>query len=299
MARATNFDELREMMDRMFEHGDADNEAFKPRPSDVIISPAGKSGTTWLQQMVHSIRTGGRHTAYEDIYEVVPWIDMATRLGLDLDADQPAEPRAFKSHRTWDDVPQGCRYIVSFRDPKDVAVSTYRFFEGWLMEPDAIELEHFVATLFDDTEREGSYWHHTTSWLTQRDNPDVLLLTFDDMKQDLPGVVRRVAAFLGTPLGDDEFARAVELSGFAYMSANPGPFQDPWLSAWTREHLDLDHDDAASSKVRVGEVGANRRELEPATAARIDGLWAAKVGAEAGVMTYEDLVDELRVARAA
>ena len=30
--------------------------AFQPHPTDVIISPYSKSGTTWLQQIVQSLR---------------------------------------------------------------------------------------------------------------------------------------------------------------------------------------------------------------------------------------------------
>ena len=59
--------------------------AFKPRPSDVIITPFGKCGTTWLQQMVHSLRSGG-DLDFDDISRVVPWIETAYGLGLDLDA---------------------------------------------------------------------------------------------------------------------------------------------------------------------------------------------------------------------
>ena len=295
MGRATNLDELRSLLQDLFPNGSQDNDAFVPRPTDVIISPTGKSGTTWLQQMVHSIRSDAEQD-YEDIYEVVPWIDVATQLDLDLDADQPAEPRAFKSHATWDDVPKGCRYIVSFRDPKDVVVSGYRFFEGWLLEPGLDLLEDFVdASLFRD-DITGTYWHHTISWLDQRDNPDVLLLTFDDMKRDRAGVVRHVAAFLGTPAGEERLAFATERSGFAHMSANPGPFGDPWLRDWSIEHLGLPGDSDAS-KVREGRVGSNRQQLSPETAARIDERWAETVGAATGFLTYQELVDELRSAR--
>lgn len=290
MGRATSLDELGALMEGLFPHWEQDEAAFTPRPTDVIISPYAKCGTTWLQQIVHTLRTGG-DTDFEEIYEVVPWINVATQLGLDLDAEQRAEPRAFKAHATWDEVPAGCRYIVSFRDPKDALVSMYRFFEGFLIEPGTIPLEDFVASRLGD--QPGSYWDHTTSWLAQRDNPDVLLLTFDDMKQDLPGVVRRVAEFLGVPTDPERLAVATELSGFAYMSANPGPFSDPWMVAWAVEHLDLPPD-ADASKVREGAVGSNRRQLDPATAARIDEVWAATIGAETGLLTYDALVEDLR-----
>ena len=90
---------------------------FTPRPTDVVIAPFAKCGTTWLQQMVHSLRTGG-DVDFDDISRVVPWIETAYDLGLDLDAPQRAEPRAYKSHLAWDVVPKGARYVVAVRDPR-------------------------------------------------------------------------------------------------------------------------------------------------------------------------------------
>lgn len=41
-------------------------------------------------------------------------------------------------------VGAGARYILVVRDPMDVAVSFFKFFEGWLFEPGEIELDEFV-----------------------------------------------------------------------------------------------------------------------------------------------------------
>lgn len=102
---------------------------------------------------------------FEDIYEVVPWIDVASLLGLDLDADQRANPRAFKSHSGFDEVPKGCRYIVSFRDPKDAVVSHYRFMEGWMFEPGSIPIDEYVERRTLDRDTGMDYWRHLSSWL--------------------------------------------------------------------------------------------------------------------------------------
>jgi hypothetical protein len=133
--RATTLAELQVKMGRLVsDAGFAAGLAFVPRPSDVIIASYAKCGTTWLQQMVHSLRTGG-DLDFDDISRVVPWIETASDLGLDLDGTQRGEPRAFKSHLAFDQVPAGARYIVSVRDPRDALVSAYRFFEGWFFEP--------------------------------------------------------------------------------------------------------------------------------------------------------------------
>lgn len=77
---------------------------FSPRASDVIISSFPKCGSTWLQQIVHTLRSRG-HQDFDDISSLIPWIELAEPLGLDLNADQPFEPRAFKSHLPQDLAP--------------------------------------------------------------------------------------------------------------------------------------------------------------------------------------------------
>src|SRR4051812_45596068 len=91
--RATTLAELQVKMDRLVSKaGFAVGLGFVPRPSDVIIASYAKCGTTWLQQMVHSLRTSG-DLDFDDISRVVPWIETAADLGLDLDGPQRSEPR--------------------------------------------------------------------------------------------------------------------------------------------------------------------------------------------------------------
>ena len=50
--------------------------AFQPKPTDVFITPYSKSGTTWLQQIVHCLRSRG-DMDFDDISRVVPWLEVA------------------------------------------------------------------------------------------------------------------------------------------------------------------------------------------------------------------------------
>lgn len=43
----------------------------------------------------------------------------------------------------------------------------------------------------------ASYWVHLVSWVRHLDDPDVLVVFFEDLKEDLPAHVRRIAAFMG------------------------------------------------------------------------------------------------------
>ena len=49
--------------------------SFSPRPCDVIVVTPWKCGTTWMQQIMHQLRSGC-DMFFEDIDEAVPWIEL-------------------------------------------------------------------------------------------------------------------------------------------------------------------------------------------------------------------------------
>lgn len=129
-SRATTVEELETVLGKFWDEAAEERGlAFKPNPSDIIISPYAKCGTTWLQQIAHGLRTGGS-MEFDQITAVTPWIEVAYDVGWDLEAPQVAEPRLFKSHVSWHDIPKGARYICSFRHYYDAIVSFYLMTSG-------------------------------------------------------------------------------------------------------------------------------------------------------------------------
>lgn len=262
--------------------------AFRPGPSDVIISPFAKCGTTWLQQIVHSLRTGG-DLDFDDISRVVPWLETALDLGIDLEAPQRGTPRAFKSHLAGDAVPPGARYIVATRDPRDAMVSAHKFFEGWFFEPGAISVEtlaraHFLAT--------RDYFTHLASWWRRRDDPGVLLLAYEHMLRDANATVQRVATFIGIDADDALIDIAVEQSSLASMQAHADKYDDLMMRTRSEAVCDLPAG-SDSSKVRAGGSGSHRAEMPADLIAEFDAAWRATMGAEFGLDTYAALLDAL------
>jgi aryl sulfotransferase len=47
---------------------------FRFRPGDVVVATYGKSGTTWVQQVVGQLLLGGREDV--DVPELSPWLDL-------------------------------------------------------------------------------------------------------------------------------------------------------------------------------------------------------------------------------
>ena len=265
---------------------------YRPRPGDVVISPAGKCGTTWLQQTFHTLRTGG-DMDFDDLSRVVPWIETARSLGLDINAPQRGEPRGFKSHLTFERLPTGAKYVVSLRNPKDALVSMYRFMEGWFLQPGAVPIAEFAGSTLAEREDAGGYWNHLISWWGQRDNPDVLLLSYEHMTVDPQTNVRRLAAFCGLPLDDALLALTLERSSLPYMLAHKDRFDDAMMRRLSEEkaHLPPGGD---SAKVRKGGVGGHAGELPPEVDAAVDAMWAKVVTPKLGFADYADLEATLR-----
>jgi len=258
--------------------------AYRARPTDVIITPFGKSGTTWTQQLVHTLRTRG-DMDFDDISRVVPWIETAHKLGLDINAEQDAAPRAFKSHLTYDKVPKGATYINVIRDPIDAAFSAFKFMEGWFIEPGAVSPDDFVAM----SSARAGYQRHFVSWWPHRHDDNVLYLVFEHMKQDLEGTVEQIAKFVGIELDDELRAITLEHASLPFMQKFSDRFDDAMMRRESEaELLPVGSD---STKVRVGKVGVHH--LSDETVAAIDKLWLEIVEPVTGFDSYQALIDSL------
>ncbi|MGH6878510.1 MAG: sulfotransferase domain-containing protein [Rhizomicrobium sp.] len=257
---------------------------FRPNSTDVIIAPFAKCGTTWLQQTFYTLRTRG-DTDFDDISRVVPWIETAGALGLDLDAPQRGFPRGFKSHLAYDRVPKGARYVVSFRDPKDALVSDYRFMEGWWFEKGAISFADFAQSRLDRRSTGRDYWHHLLSWWCERDNPEMLLFSYEHMRAEPAAHIRRLAAFCGIALDEALLRLTLERSSLAFMLAHREKFDDKLMRELSESRGGLPTG-SESAKVRTGEIGAASREMPPETAATLDAVWREAITPKLGYHDY-------------
>ncbi|HEX7034897.1 MAG TPA: sulfotransferase domain-containing protein [Pseudomonadales bacterium] len=286
--RATTMAELHALQSRLLTREEiAKGLAFRPRPTDVIIAPFGKSGTTWLQQIFHTLRTRG-DTDFDDISDVVPWIETAAALGQDLEADQKANPRGFKSHLGWDAVPKGGRYIVSIRDPKDALVSAYRFMEGWFIAPGTVSIADFARAGYLGGPEGRSYWAHLASWWQVRHDPAVLLLSYEQMHRDPEGTIRRVARHCGIALDDELLAITRRHSSLEFMLAHKNKFDDLRMRMLSEARCGLPPG-SDSAKVRLGRVGSHRDELPDEIRAAMDARWKEQITARFGYPDYAAL----------
>ena len=116
----------------------------------------------------------------------------------------------------------------------------------------------------------------------------MLFFAYEDLKQDLPGAVDRVAAFIGIDLTPALKDVVVEQAGFEFMKRHAHQFDD---------HLIRKYSDAASglppggesNKVATGKAGGAKPLLSDAAQAALAAKWDETLGVEFGLKDYSAL----------
>ncbi|HAV77837.1 MAG TPA: sulfotransferase [Anaerolineae bacterium] len=261
---------------------------YKPAPTDVFIVTPPKCGTTWMQQIVHGLRTRGSMD-FDEISRVVPWINMAHDTGIDIHAPQAADPRAFKTHSTLDEVPKGGKYIVILRDPKDALLSHYHFFEDFFFEKGSIDIETFAREHYIP----GRDVHkHVTALWDKRSDERVLPLLFEHMKADLSGTIDKVADFIGIDLDEELKQIVLKQSDIKFMQAHKDQFEDHLIRKARSEAMRLPLD-GQLNKVRNGQVGESNDVVPEHIKKELDDVWQTDVAPVTGLKSYEVLKNEL------
>lgn len=262
---------------------------YAPRPGDVIVASWAKSGTTMMQQMFHQLRSRG-DMDFDDISRVVPWDDMAATIDFDMEQDQPFAPRGFKSHREYERLPAGLRYVVTVRDPKETYASFYRFWNGWLIEPGAIPIEGFFPFWMGGGPGGCDYATHLLSWYARRDAPDTMLASYRWVLANKRAAIRRLAALCEIAL-DDGLADIVERNTSRdFMVRHQDKFDDALVCAAMARRMGLPRD-GQSAKVHA--EGSDAKALPRAVVDAIDEMWATKIAPVTGNADFPALAAEI------
>ena len=286
MARARSLAEYEAQTGYISDESLAIGLAYTAQPTDIFISPYSKCGTTWMQQIVHGLRSGGSMD-FKEIPEVVPWLEMAHDMQTHPDAPQVAKPHAFKSHLRFDQLPKGGRYIVVLRDPVDAMVSLLRFMDGWFYKRGSVSLEEFAQHYL--RLGPGGYWEHAASWWRVREREDVLVLTYEEMKADLAEVVDRVADHMGQGYDADRRALATRQAEFSFMKAHAHQFNDNLLRRIRDPKMGLPPAEI------TGKVATGKTKVEVPQSIRddYDRHWRETLGSEFGLGSYQDMRNAL------
>ncbi len=210
----------------------AASSTFAPDHRDIFIATQMKCGTTWMQQVVYEVLMAGKGDLSDDghrhMYALSPWIESYSSVSLE-DAPRVGrrEARIIKTHLPADLCPYdaSAKYVYVTRHPVACyasCVDFIRMLAGPLVPPTDALLGWFCS--------ERMWWrswpdHVEGWWRWSEDRSNVLFVHYEEMLDNLPAVVHRVAAFLDASLSDEEKAEVVRKSTFEYMKANEEVFE--------------------------------------------------------------------------
>lgn len=213
---------------------------FVFRDDDIVVATYGKSGTTWMQQIVGQLLFGGDPGI--EVATMSPWLDLrvppkAEKLPV---VEAQTHRRFLKTHLPVDALvfSPRAKYIYIGRDGRDVVWSLYNHHananRAWYealndtpgrvgppIEPPTSDVRQYWRDWMD---RDGypfwPFWENVRSWWSIRNMPNVRLVHFADLKRDLPGQIRRIAAFLDISVDESNWGAIVEHCSFDWMKQN-------------------------------------------------------------------------------
>lgn len=208
--------------------------AYQPRPEDVFVVTQMKCGTTWMQHLVYQVLLRGQGRIPEGggtLYALSPWLEGRRSVPVAeaplVGRERPG--RIIKTHLPARLCPfsPAARYIYVARHPVSCYASCIDFVvtNVGAMAPDAAAFEAWYTS--PELMWWGTWTDHVKGWWDRaRGAPNVLWVSFEEMRRDLPAVVRQVAGFLGVaPLTDAELAEVVRTCSFEYMRDHHDAFE--------------------------------------------------------------------------
>ena len=213
---------------------------FQLRDDDIIIASWGKSGTTWVQQIVAQLVFDGKEVP---VGELSRWLEFQRFSKDEVFACLEAQTnrRLIKTHLPVDalGLKPALKYIYVARDGRDIAFSMYSFAAGFEdaereapqedpnvppRAPITRDLRGFFHDWLDGASGGGyritPFFPNVQGWWDARRLPNVLLVHYANLKADMAGEIRRIARFLNITPSEAAWPLILRHCSFDYMKHN-------------------------------------------------------------------------------
>ncbi|XP_047465877.1 sulfotransferase 2A1-like [Mugil cephalus] len=200
-------------------------EEFIFRPDDIIIATYPKSGTTWMQEIVPLVVSGGDPESVESLpnWDRVPWLEIHQTSDLALSKRPP--PRMFATHFHHNMMPPSFfevkpKVIYVMRNPKDVFTSSFHFNGMTTFLVNEMSQSEYLKKFLEGKAAYGSWFDHVKGWLNAEDKENVMYIAYEEMITDLKDSVSRISRFLEKPLDADIVEKIADRCLFKNMKQN-------------------------------------------------------------------------------
>eukprot|EP00928_Gymnodinium_smaydae_P065443 TRINITY_DN48597_c0_g1_i1.p1 TRINITY_DN48597_c0_g1~~TRINITY_DN48597_c0_g1_i1.p1 ORF type:complete len:353 (+),score=43.37 TRINITY_DN48597_c0_g1_i1:110-1168(+) len=258
------------------------------RPEDVVVITFPKTGTTWLQQTCEQLRTGGDMT-FAEITERQPWLDFAWDCGQDLNSDQIANPRIFKSHQLLSAINTGAKYLSIIRNPEAVLLLWFAFqkAKGRPIFVDCADANDYARTRhFEGHNIFGTnVWEYYVELWEASMEANVLVLCYESLISNQSAYLPAIADFIGVSADAKLLHTVSAMTSKEFMSKHDGQFDDNFITRMGRELGRAVKVLEPAAKVTTG----HKTKITDATKVWLQSNWASIVTPRTGFACYEDM----------
>uniref|UniRef100_A0A669PGU4 Sulfotransferase n=1 Tax=Phasianus colchicus TaxID=9054 RepID=A0A669PGU4_PHACC len=204
--------------------------SFETRSSDVILAGYPKTGTNWLEQMVREIESADAKYTEEEMKERInaeKELQMFPRLefgdpGVFERMKKLPSRRIILTHLPPHHLPpsllQGkVKILLLVRNPKDTAVSYYHFYNNMPVLPSFATWDEYFAAFMNGKLAWGSYFDHLMEWNRHIDHERMMMISYEELKENPVLGMKKIAAFFGFSLSEEEFSRIAKKTSFQAM----------------------------------------------------------------------------------
>ncbi|XP_063306456.1 sulfotransferase 6B1-like [Pelobates fuscus] len=196
-------------------------ESLEAREDDVIIVTYPKCGTNWAIQIFHEILFSMQN---KEVTINQAMIEFGKPEKVEYLKGQPS-PRVFSTHMFYDHLPKSffekkVKILLILRNPKDTAASYYHFSNTNPVLPSFESWDLFFKAYMEGKVCFGSYFDYTLDWNKHVDEENIMVATFENLKEDFKSELQKISDFFGLSLTDEQISLVESKTDFKTMKEN-------------------------------------------------------------------------------
>ncbi|XP_026701448.1 sulfotransferase 6B1-like [Athene cunicularia] len=207
--------------------------SFETRSDDVILAGYPKTGTNWVGQIIEELESTDAKYTEEEMKERInaeKKLETFPRLefgdpGIYERMKKLPSRRIIITHLPPHLLPPSilqskAKILVLIRNPKDTAVSYYHFYNNMPVLPSFSSWDEYFSAFMNGKLAWGSYFDHLLEWNKYIDHERIMIISYEELKEDQVLGMKRIAAFFEFSLCEEDFPRIAKKTTFQAMKEN-------------------------------------------------------------------------------